>query len=216
MIEPTSLPLLLPLWWPGAVVNIISLLLQDGVSVLELRKLFRTILILNERPLKVCPSSSPLIVKTRSSSISSSLHLLVCRCTATLDANRQAAHLSPWTHRVLRVQRCHHRIGTRTALSVRNLVWFLPPRQFHSFSFSLSLSLQGLLLPSINQWPINGYTFSTWLWVDSFSDPSGKPLEYFPYLFRYDALALAVRFQLVVESNSWLGHTISHVSSNVG
>lgn len=80
---------------------------------------------------------------------------------------------------------------------------------------SLPLSLQGLLLPSINQWPINGYTFSTWLWVDSFSDPSGKPLEYFPYLFRYDAsLAQAVRFSLVAESNRWLGHTThSHVPS---
>jgi hypothetical protein len=38
---------------PGAVVNVVSLLLQDGVSVLELRKLFRTILVLNDRPQKV-------------------------------------------------------------------------------------------------------------------------------------------------------------------
>jgi len=37
----------------GIVINIISLLLQDGMSFLELRRLFQAILILNNRPLKV-------------------------------------------------------------------------------------------------------------------------------------------------------------------
>ncbi|ELR19290.1 uncharacterized protein ACA1_264640 [Acanthamoeba castellanii str. Neff] len=116
----------------GAVVNIVSLLLQDGVSVLELRKLFRTILILNERPLK------------------------------SVGAPRLLAQVG-------KLLTYHH-----------------GPTAY--FEFNAATTESGLLLPSINQWPINGYTFSTWLWVDSFSDPSGKPLEYFPYLFSSKAL----------------------------